>query len=62
METVTRRIFPLQIFKVGERVVNKDDAIRGRRIVKTIREIRPNGRIQFPRDEREYNPNKFERA
>ena len=61
METV-RRSLALQQFKVGERVVNRDDAVRGKRVIRTIRKVCHNGRIKFPRDEREYNPNKFERA
>ena len=61
METV-RRALILQQFKVGERVVNKDETIKGKRTVKIVRKICHNGKIKFPRDEREYNPNKFERA
>jgi len=57
-----RRTFSLQRFRVGERVVNRKEAIRGKRIIKTIRKITHNGRIKFPRDEREYYPNDFERA
>ena len=57
-----RRPLILQQFKVGERLVNKKEAMVGRRVVRTVRKICHNGRIKFKRDEREYHPNHFERV
>lgn len=61
-EAPRRKVFPLQVFRVGERVVDKDEAIRGRRIVRVIEKVFPNWWIQFPKDDKVYHPNKFERA